>query len=62
MSDKIFERSLTRLTVLVLLWITLGIVFQVIGWVWAVLIGLLVGIVSGGLLPRFWGKSYMERE
>lgn len=62
MSDRVFERSLTGLTVLVLLWIILGIIFRVIGWGWVVLIGLVVEIVGGGLLLRYWGKSYMARE
>jgi len=62
MSDKMFERSLTGLTVLVVLWIILGIVFGVMGWLPVVLIGLIVEIVGGGFLLRYWGKSYMERE
>ena len=60
MSDKTFEWSLTGLTALVLLWMILGSIF-VMAWGWAVLIGLVVGIVGGGFLLRYWGKSYMER-
>ena len=62
MSDKVFERSLSGLMALVLLWIILGIVFQVIGWGWVVIIGLLVAIVGGGVLLHYWGKSYMAQE
>ena len=62
MSDKTFERSLTGLTALVLLWIILGIVFGVMAWGWVVIIGLLVEIVAGGFLLHRWGKAYMERE
>jgi len=62
MSDKIFERSLIGLTILVLLWIILGIIFGVIGWGWVVLIGFVIEIAGGGLLLRYWGKSYMARE
>jgi hypothetical protein len=67
MSDKAFERSLTGLTALVLLWLVLGIVFRILGWFpiavgWVVIIGLVVEIVAGGFLLRRWGKPYMERE
>jgi len=62
MSDKTFERSLTGLTALVLLWIILGIVFGVMAWGWVVILGLLVEIVAGGFLLHRWGKAYMERE
>ena len=66
MSDKTFERSLTLLTVLVvlgvILGIILGIVFRIIGWLPVVLIGLAVEIVGGGFLLHYWGKSYMERQ
>jgi len=62
MSDKVFERSLSGLTTLVLLWIILGIIFKVIGWGWVVVTGLVIEIVGGGLLLHYWGKSYMARE
>ena len=62
MKDKLFERSLTGLTVLVVLWIILGIVFGIMGWLPVVLIGIVVEIVGGGFLLRRWGKKYMERE
>ena len=62
MKDKLFERSLTGLAVLVVLWIILGIVFGIMGWLPVVLIGIVVGIVGGGFLLRCWGKKYMERE
>ena len=62
MSDQIFKRSLSGLTLLVLLWIILGGVFGVMAWGWVVVIGLVVEIVGGGLLLHYWGKSYMARE
>ena len=62
MSDKVFERSLSGLTTLVLLWIILGIIFKVIGWGWVVVTGLVIEIAGGGLLLHYWGKSYMVRE
>jgi len=61
MSDKTFERSLTALSALVLLWIVLGIVFGMMGWITVVIIGLLVEIVGGGALLYYWGKAYMAR-
>ena len=62
MNDKTFERSLTGLTALVLLWIVLGIVFGVMAWWWVVLTGLVVEMVAGGFLLHRWGRAYMERE
>jgi len=62
MNDKVFERSLSGLTALVLLWLILGIVFGVMGWGWVVIIGLVVEIVGGGFLLHYWGKGYMARE
>ena len=62
MSDTVFERSLTGLTVLVVLWIILGIVLGIMDWLWIVLIGLVVEIVGGGFLLHYWGKSYMAKE
>jgi hypothetical protein len=62
MSDKTFEVSLTTLTALVLVWIILGIVFNVLAWGWVVFFGLVVELGLGGFLLRRWGKAYMERE
>ena len=62
MSDKTFERSLTGLTALVLVWIVLGIVLGVMAWGLVVMIGLVIEIGVGGLLLHYWGKNYMERE
>jgi hypothetical protein len=66
MKDKAFERSLTALAALTLIWIIasiicaiLGIPFISVGW--AIFIGLLVLIFGGGALLYFWGKSYMAR-
>ena len=64
MSDKTFERSLTALSILALLWMILGSVF--LGWVLGIggviIIGLVVWIVGGGALLWKWGKDYMARE
>jgi len=60
MSDKVFEWSLIGVTALVVLWMVLGSIF-VMGWLAAVLIGLVVELVGGGFLLRYWGKSYMDR-
>jgi hypothetical protein len=62
LSDRLFELSLTGLTVLVVLWIGLGIWRGIMGWGWVVLIGIVVEIVGGGFLLHRWGKSYMEKE
>lgn len=62
MSDQLFERSLSALTALVLLWLVLGIVLEVMPWGWIVVIGLVVEIAGGILLMYYWGKSYTARE
>ena len=64
MSDKAFEWSMTTLFILSMLWIVLGIVINVLGYLWlsigwSVAIGLVVLIVGGGTLLHFWGKRYM---
>lgn len=61
MSDTTFERSLVALTCLVLVWIVTGIVLQLLGTAWVIIIGLVVEIVAGGALLYKWGKSYMAR-
>jgi len=62
LSDRLFELSLTGLTVLVVLWIGLGIWRGIMGWGWVVFIGIVVEIVGGGFLLHYWGKRYMEKE
>ena len=59
MSDKIFERSLTALTALVVIWIIVGWIMVMGGW--ALVTGLIVEIGGGGALLYFWGKGYMSR-
>jgi len=61
MSDKIFEWSLTALSIIALLWIVLGSIFGILGIAWVIIIGLVVWIVGGGTLLHFWGKKYMSR-
>ncbi|MDD5703768.1 MAG: hypothetical protein PHU23_17170 [Dehalococcoidales bacterium] len=66
MNDKVFERSLTTLTVISVAWILAGIILPIIGipWIaagWATFIGLMMLILGGGTLLYFWGKNYMSR-
>jgi len=61
MSGKIFEWSLTALSIIALLWIVLGSIFGILGIAWVIIIGLVVWIVGGGTLLHFWGKKYMSR-
>jgi len=63
MSDKIFEWSLTALSIIALLWMVLGSVFfyWVLGIAGVIITGLVVWIIGGGTLLYFWGKSYMSR-
>ena len=63
MSDKTFERSLTALSIIALLWMVLGSIFfyWVLGIAGVIIIGLVVWIAGGGTLLHFWGKNYMSR-
>jgi hypothetical protein len=66
MSDKTFERSLTGLTALVLVWIVLGIVLGVMAWGLVVMIGLVIEIGVGGLcsitgVKTTWKENSEER-
>jgi hypothetical protein len=63
MSDKTFERSLTALSIIALLWMVLGSIFfyWVLGIAGVIIIGLVVWIAGGGTLLHFWGKKYMSR-
>ncbi len=63
MSDKTFERSLTALSIIALLWLVLGSIFfyWVLGIAGVIIIGLVVWIAGGGTLLHFWGKKYMSR-
>jgi hypothetical protein len=60
MSDKIFEWSLTALSILAGVWMILGSIF-VFNAIWAIITGLIVWLVSGGILLYFWGRHYMSR-
>ena len=62
MSDKTFEWSLTGVTVLVIAWIVMGIITGLMHPFWVVIIGIVLELGIGGVLLRFWGKDYMERE
>ena len=61
MSEKVFERSLIALSVVALLWMLLGGIFNILGMSWVIIIGLVVWILGGGILLYFWGKNYMSR-
>jgi len=72
MSDRVFEVSLTSLTLLVFAWIIAGIGLAVMGVRWinvdmpllvflTLLVGFAVLIFAGGVLLHVWGKSYMSR-
>jgi 5-bromo-4-chloroindolyl phosphate hydrolysis protein len=61
MSEKVFERSLTALSIVALLWMLLGGIFGILSIAWVIIIGLVVWIVGGGALLYFWGKNYMSR-
>lgn len=60
MNDRIFERSLIALTILIVLWMVLGSIF-VFNVIWTIIIGLVVWIAGGGALLYYWGKNYMSR-
>lgn len=61
MSEKVFDRSLTALSIVALLWMLLGGIFGILSIAWVIIIGLVVWIVGGGALLYFWGKNYMSR-
>lgn len=63
MSDKTFERSLTSLSILAVLWMVLGSIFLwwMAGIAWIIITGLIVWIGGGGALLYYWGKNYMSR-
>ena len=61
MSDTLFSRSLTTLTIGVVLFLIGSLVFSWLGAFWAVLSGVLIELAGGGALVYFWGKSYMGR-
>jgi 5-bromo-4-chloroindolyl phosphate hydrolysis protein len=61
MSEKVFERSLTALSIVALLGMLLGGIFGILSIAWVIIIGLVVWIVGGGALLYFWGKNYMSR-
>ncbi len=62
MSDRSFEISLTALNIVAFLWIVIGSIFVIPAlWGLALLTGLLLWIVGGGVLLHLWGKDYMNR-
>ena len=60
MNDKVFEWSLTALSIAALLWLLLGGIFGILGLAWVIIIGLAVWITVGGTLLYFWGKNYIS--
>jgi hypothetical protein len=61
MTDKVFEWSLTALSIVALLWILLGGISGILGTALVIIIGLVFWIAGGGALLYFWGKNYMSR-
>jgi hypothetical protein len=61
MSDKVFEWSLSALSVIAILWMLLAGILGILGLAWVIIIGLLFWIGIAGALLYFWGKSYMSR-
>lgn len=61
MSDRSMEWSLSVLIILAIAWMVCSAVFMGLWWFWAILTGLVIQIVAGGLILRTWGKSYMAR-
>jgi 5-bromo-4-chloroindolyl phosphate hydrolysis protein len=61
MRDGVFEWSLTALSIIAILWVLLGSIFEVLAVPWVIIIGLVLWVVSGGALLYFWGKNYMSR-
>lgn len=61
MSDGVFERGLTALSITATLWMLLGSIFEVLAVPWVIIIGLVLWVVGGGALLYFWGKNYMSR-
>ena len=61
MNDRVFEWSLTALSIIALLWMVLGSIFGILNIASVIIIGLVLWIVGGGALLYFWGKNYMSR-
>ena len=61
MADKVFEWSLTALSIVALLWMLLGGISGFLGTALVIIIGLVFWIAGGGALLYFWGKNYMSR-
>jgi len=59
--DLTFQRSLTALTIVVVLAVAGCAGSGLLNVVVAMVAGLLVEIVGGGALLHFWGKDYMSR-
>jgi len=61
MSDQVFERSMTAVSVMAILWMLLGSIAGILGVAWVIIIGVVVWVTGGGALLYFWGKNYMSR-
>jgi hypothetical protein len=61
MGDKLFEWSLTALSIIAILWMLLGSIFGILGVAWVIIIGMLTWLIGGGALLYTWGKNYMSR-
>lgn len=61
MSDGAFQWGLTAATVLVVVWIAIGIALLRLPVLVAVVSGIVVEFGAGIPLVRYWGKNYMGR-
>ncbi len=61
MSDKVFEWSMTGLTLLVIAWVVCSILFLHLPVVWAIISGFVTEVGVGVYLLYRWGQSYLER-
>lgn len=62
MSDSRFQWSMILITVIMILWIIVGIVSGVFNVAFVFFSGLIIWMILSGLLIHYWGKSYMSRE
>ena len=61
MRDKVFEWSISALSVCAVFWMIFGSIFNVMDIVWVVITGIVVWMVGSGTMLYFWGKNYMSR-
>ena len=62
MSDKIFEWSLSSLSMFAILWMVVGSILGVMGIAAVITIGLVLWIAGGGALLYHWSKRYTPHD